>query len=384
MNNFVKQIASKSLKPNKKLSQRDESISMNECIISFNFDNFYYCNNALFNKQSNTPEDVMKSILIMESFTYEKMVIKKLIKLLINLSYISDLYFSPIGWLTGMDEHPETHVMLKIIFNTSLISIKSQIIELLENYTINNLTIYSTEKEIAIPTFNIPDSIPMGIISFFPFDTEFIVVVLFFGVCNDSYCGISYISYRERLQYVIEILKPLVSEINMLIDEVGRLSSVRIFDSSVSRKFPTIVLTSICELVYMFNENNYPVPILTTPLNVSPYIPKKLISLIDLPCNVEIRSVSRYGIDFITHINSKRLNMVLIIAKDRFLKNTTFSGTFVKENLVWKGIYTYRIIKSTFSVPTMKVSNNKHRKKICNKHCFINSSYTSRTLSHII
>ncbi|AST09468.1 telomere binding protein [NY_014 poxvirus] len=383
MNNFVKQVASKSLKPSKKLSQRDESISLNECIISFNFDNFYYCNDVLFNKQTNTPEDVMKSILIMESFTYEKMIIKKLIKLLLPQSYISDLYFCPVGWLTGMDEHPETHVMIKIIFNTSLISIKSQIIEFLEHYHVNSLTILSTEKELTIPTFNVPDSIPIGVISFFPFDTDFIIIVLFFGVHNDSYCGISYISHRERLQYVIEILKPMVSEINMLTDEVGRLSSVRIFDSNNSRKFPSSTLTSICEIVYFFDETKFPVPKSLTQLNASPYIPKKIISLIDLPCNVEIRAVSRHGIDFITHINNKRLNMILIIAKDSFLKNTIFSGTFVKENLIWKGMYTYRIVKSTFPVPTIKVSGGKY-KKTCKKHCFVNSSYTSRTLSHIL
>lgn len=237
MNNFVKQVASKSLKPTKKLSPLDEVISLNECIISFNLDNFYYCNDGLFTKPINTPEDVLKSLLIMESFAYEKMIIKGLIKILISRAYINDIYFTPFGWLTGVDDDPETHVVIKIIFNSSLISIKSQVIEYLKPYNVNNLSVLTTEKELSINTFNVPDSIPISIISFFPFDTDFILVILFFGVYNDSYCGISYISPKERLPYIIEILKPLVLEINMLSDEIGRTSSIRIFNSTSVKNF---------------------------------------------------------------------------------------------------------------------------------------------------
>ncbi|UXK19916.1 Telomere-binding protein [Monkeypox virus] len=382
MNNFVKQVASKSLKPTKKLSPLDEVISLNECIISFNLDNFYYCNDGLFTKPINTPEDVLKSLLIMESFAYEKMIIKGLIKILISRAYINDIYFTPFGWLTGVDDDPETHVVIKIIFNSSLISIKSQVIEYLKPYNVNNLSVLPTEKELSINTFNVPDSIPISIISFFPFDTDFILVILFFGVYNDSYCGISYISPKERLPYIIEILKPLVLEINMLSDEIGRTSSIRIFNSTSVKKFPTNTLTSICEIVYSFDESSFTTPKTFTPLNASPYIPKKIVSLLDLPSNVEIKAISRSGVDFITHINNKRLTTILVIAKDNFLKNSTFSGTFIKENIIWKGIYTYRIIKSSFPVPTIKSVTNK--KKICKKHCFVNSQYTTRTLSHIL
>nr|AAB29633.1 C9L product [variola virus VAR, India-1967, Peptide, 381 aa] [Variola virus] len=381
--------------------------------------------------------------------------------------------------------------------------------------------------------------------------------------------------------YIIEILKPLMSEINMLSDEIGRTSSIRIFNSTSVKKFPTNTLTSICEIVYSFDESSFPTPKTFTPLNASPYIPKKIVSLLDLPSNVEIKAISRGGVDFITltclnisslryedsgsykgvshlkdgvivtttmnisvkaniidltgrvcyltrnycevkirceiksfalngsitplhmilgtldrwkylpfptddyryvgelkryisgnpypieslaleisatfnrftivknnddefscylfsqnysfhkmlnarhicesewealnnnndnsssmpvshnnrandlssmmsqlqndnddHINNKRLNTILVIAKDNFLKNSTFSGTFIKENIIWKGIYTYRIIKSSFPVPTIKSVTNK--KKICKKHCFVNSQYTTRTLSHIL
>ncbi|AKJ93704.1 telomere-binding protein [Raccoonpox virus] len=383
MNNFVKQVASKSLKPTKKLTQLDETISLNECIIAFNFDNFYYCNDGLFSKPINTPEDVLKSLLVMESFAYEKMIIKGLIKILISKAYINDIYFTPFGWLTGVDDDPETDVVIKLIFNSSLISIKSQVIEYLKSYNVNNLSVLTTEKELNINTFNVPDSIPISIISFFPFDTDLIVIILFFGVCNDSYCGISYTSPKERLPYIIEILKPLVSEINMLSDEIGRTSSVRIFNSNSVKKFPTNTLTSICEIVYPFDESLFPTPKTFTPLNASPYIPKKIVSLLDLPSNVEIRAISRGGVDFITHINNKRLNTILVIAKDSFLKNSTFSGTFIKENIIWKGIYTYRIIKSSFPVPTIKTAIS-NKKKICKKHCFVNSQYTTRTLLHIL
>ncbi|AUL80189.1 SWPV1-100 [Vaccinia virus] len=146
MNNFVKQVASKSLKPTKKLSPSDELISLNECIISFHLDNCYYCNDVLFTKPINTPEDVLISLWIMESLAYEKMITKGLIIILISRSYSNDIYFTPFGWLTGVDDDPETHVVIKIIFNSSLISIGSQVIEYLKPYNVNNLSVLTTEK----------------------------------------------------------------------------------------------------------------------------------------------------------------------------------------------------------------------------------------------
>lgn len=95
MNNFIKHVSYKILKPNKKLSKKlDDEIKLKECIISFNFENFYYSNEILFNKPTNSLDDVNKSWLIMESFKYEKYVIMGLINILKKKSYITDFFHS--------------------------------------------------------------------------------------------------------------------------------------------------------------------------------------------------------------------------------------------------------------------------------------------------
>ncbi|ASK51252.1 Telomere-binding protein [Eptesipox virus] len=381
MNNFIKQAASKLLKPTIKLIQKNENKSYKECIISFDFEDFYYCNNIIFNKNLNTVDDVIKSWTILNSFTYEKYILKGLIKIIKKYSYINDIYFLPIGWLTGTGEIPTSHVVIKVLLTDYFSHFKNKIKEYLTSYSVLNLII-QTDKESVLKTFMFPDILPMALITLYPFDVEYILIVLFFGTCDESYCGITYITSKDMLSTVIEILKPITTEINVICDDITKTFTVKYSDSSQVEKFPSTTLIPICEIITPFNNDKFFIPQKIQPVNISTYISKKIVSLIDLPSYVDIKCISKNGVDYITHINTKKLKTVLIIAKDDFLKDVIFSGTFKKENLIWKGAYTYRIIESNFIVPELKVSNK--GKRYVKKYTYNNSTFTTKTGSYIV
>ncbi|AUI80617.1 hypothetical protein [White-tailed deer poxvirus] len=388
MNNFIKQAASRMNKPTKQLI-KTETIILKECTISFNFDNFYYCNENIFDKQYNTLEDVLKSWAIIECFKYEKYVITGLVKIIKKYSHITDLFFLPVGWMTGIESGKVTseyHVIIKTIFTGSILHIRNKIKEFLSYHSIKDLVIIQTDKELTINCFDTPEILPTAVISFFPFDTESVLIVLFFGTYNDSYCGISYV-LSDNIYTIVDLLKPFVNEINILTDDITRLTSVRLFDSlSSSKKFPEKKIFSICEFISIFDKTKFSDGGVSSlpqkSMNLIPYIPKKIVSLIELPSYVDIKCITKNGIDFITHIDNKRLSMILIIAKDDFIKNVTFSGTFKKENLIWKGYYTYRILEATFTFPKLNVSTK--GKRYLKKNIYDNSTFTTRTGLYIL
>ncbi|AOE46408.1 hypothetical protein SPPV_43 [Sheeppox virus] len=394
MNNFIKHVSYKISKPNKKLSKKlDDEIKLKECIISFNFENFYYSNEILFNKPTNSLDDVNKSWLIMESFKYEKYVIMGLINILKKKSYITDFFFIPIGWIVGNninndDNIDNNHVVIKITIenNKSFQPLSNKIKDFLSHYDIFDLLIIQKEKELNILSFKTPNNFPSVVISLFPFDVTSIIIVLFFGIFDDSYCGLSYITNKDNLNYVIEVLKPISSEINILSDEITRFVSIKLFNNELNKnkKFPEEKIFFICEFIKIFEKTKFEEPKSVIHTNITTFIPKKMISLIDLPSNVEIRTLSNNGIDYITHINDKKLSTILIITKDNFLKNVSFSGTFKKENIIWKGYYTYRIIESTFDVPKLKISPNGKKRYITCKSAFNNSTFTTRSGQYIV
>ncbi|ADT91079.1 telomere binding protein [Cotia virus SPAn232] len=382
MNNFIKHAASGVHKPSKKLTEKNKDITLKECIISFNFEDFYYSNENLFKKNTNTLEDVTKSLLIMESFKYEKQIIIDIITILKKISYITDIYFLPIGWLVGINDSiiQDKHFIIKILFTISNNVLENKISDFLNSKNIYDVTIDFT-KECYVNSFPTPHTLPSVIISFYPFDTSYILIVLFFGVYNDSYCGISYISKRDNLNYIIDVLKPMVREITIISDEITRLVSIKLFDTSNGKIFPEKNIYSICEIVNTFDKSKFGDISIKSNISIIPFINKKIISIIDLPSNVEIKCFSKDSIDFITHIDNKRLSTVLIIAKDKFMNNITFSGTFKKENIIWKGKYTYRILESTFDAPTLRVSKGD---RVCKKNTFDKSTFTSRIGTYII
>ncbi|APG58260.1 telomere-binding protein I6 [BeAn 58058 virus] len=382
MNNFIKHAASGVYKPSKKISEKNKDITLKECIISFNFEDFYYSNENLFRKNTNTLEDVSKSLLIMESFKYEKQIISDLVTILKKISFITDIYFLPIGWLVGNNDGSiqDKHFIIKILFTISNTTLEHKVSDFLNGKNIYDTSIDFT-KECYVNSFPTPDTVPSVIISFYPFDTTYILFVLFFGIYNNSYCGISYISKRDNLNYVLEVLKPMVKEITLIVDEITRLVSVKLFDTSNGAQFPEKNIYSICEIVYIFDKSKFGDIKVKSNISILPFVNKKLISIIDLPSNVEITCYSKDSIDYITHIDNKRLSTVLIIAKDQFMNNITFSGTFIKENIIWKGKYTYRILESTFDVPILKVSNGT---RVCKKNTFQKSSFTTRIGAYII
>ncbi len=381
MNQFVKRAASSTDKPKKKLDPPLESILFEESMIEFNFVDFYYCNDSLFSKETNSLDDVFKSLSILETFRFEKEIIKGLIKVVREHGYISDVYFSPIGWLTGTgNDVPHTHVSVRIIHTCPTKTIETIARRFLSEEVVEKLSIQQTPKEYSVNVFRIPDSIPTALITVFPFDTDYILLVLFFGIFNDSRCGLSYVCRREKLNSLVEILKLRVSEITLIKDEVSRTVPVKIYGVH-KHLFPEERIVSICEIVSDFDFSKFKIK--DSPrLAVQTYIPKKLVSLIDLPCGVEIKCVSKDGIDFVTHLRGEKLNTVLIVIKDDFLKSYPLSGVFYKENLVWKGTYTYRITKSTFPVPELKISKN--YRSDCKKHCFYGSAFITRVGLYIV
>ncbi|AAR07403.1 47L [Yaba monkey tumor virus] len=385
MNNFIKNAAHKMYKPYKEVLPTSEKITLKECIISFNFENFYYLNEIVFNKNNNTLDDLSKSWAVMESFPYEKYVIKGIIQIIKKHAYINDIYFVPIGWLTGIDDLQTQHVVIKLVFTGYVIAtVKNKVIEYCSFHSVKDLNITQTSKDLKISVFETPHNVPSALVSLFPFDTEYIMIVLFFGIYNDSYCGISYIPNKEKLYSVIEFLKPLVLEINLISDEVSKMTSLKIFNSTQQcAKFPEQKIISVCEIVQPLDKTKIDGFKINTPLNVKLFVKKKIVSLLDVPSNVNIKCVSSNGVDFITHIDDKRLDMILIIAKDDFVKDVIFSGTFKKENIVWKGCYTYRITESSFLTPKLKVINKTNKKK-CKKNTFNNSTFTTKTGSYVI
>ncbi|QDJ95020.1 telomere-binding protein [Hypsugopox virus] len=383
MNNFIKQAATRLLKPTKKLIQKNETKNYKECIISFNFEDFYYCNDIVFNKPINLVDDVIKTWTVLNSFPHEMYILKGLLKLIKKYCHISDVYFVPVGWFTGIDDIPPSHVVIKVLISDYITHFKNKIKDFLLHYPIVDLVITQTDKESILKTFIFPDTVlPMALITLYPFDIDHILIVLFFGTCDESYCGITYIASKDMLSTVVEILKPITSEINVLCDDITKLSIVKYSDSSQVEKFPNTLLIPICEIVSQFNEAKFFIPQSIQHLNITTHVPKKIVSIIDLPSNVEIKCSSKNGIDYITHINSKRLKTILIIAKDDFLKDVLFLGTFKKENLIWKGSYTYRIIDSSFKVPELKVSNK--GKRSIKKYIYNNSTFITKTGSYIV
>ncbi|QHR82586.1 telomere binding protein [Brazilian porcupinepox virus 1] len=382
MNNFIKNAASGISKPNKKIDKHIDNIALKECIISFNFENFYYSNEKIFKKDNNSLDDVSKSLSIINSFKYEKYVISGLVKILKNLSFISDIFFLPVGWLTGVGENNvDKHFVVKILFTSSLTNIRTKVKDYLSYHQVCDIT-FVNDKEFVINTFSMPDTLPSTLISFFPFDVNYIIIVLFFGIYNDTYCGLSYISKKDNLNYMIDVLKPMVKEITILSDEITRFVSVKFFDLKPSVKFPEKKIYTISEIIYPFDKSKFKDINVTSNMLISPFINKYIVSIIDLPSNVEIKCKSKNFVDYITHIDNKKLQNILIIAKDNFMQNVIFSGTFKKENIIWKGNYTYRITESTFTVPKLNVSEKGNRK--CKKNIFNNSIFTTRIGSYII
>ncbi|AAF17924.1 gp042L [Rabbit fibroma virus] len=386
MNNFIKYIASKMTKPVCKVTEPVNELKLKECVVSFNFNHFYYNNEGVFNKPCNTLEDVSKSWTVMERFKYEKYVIVGLVKILKKLAYISDIFFVPVGWIAGtstVHTNETHHVIVKVIFLNSFTVIKNKVKDYLSYHDILDVSVHQNDKEVYVRTFTVPDQLPSVVISLFPFCIEYILVVLFFGAYEESYYGITYVAHKEHLYTIVEILKPLSSEINIWSDEVTRFVTVKLVDERPKRGFPEKKVYPISEIVHSFNNSVFDATVTIQRLHVTCFVPKKIISLIDLPSNVPIKAFSKNGIDYITHINDKRLTSVLIIAKDDFMKHVTFLGTFKKENIIWKGCYTYHITEATFDVPTLKVTSS-CKKKTCKKHAFDNFTFTTRVDSYIV
>ncbi|QHG62607.1 telomere binding protein [Cetacean poxvirus 1] len=387
MNNFIKQISSRASKPTKKITEVSNIVKYKECNIYFNFNNFYYCNNRLFNKPTNCINEIIKSLLVLSSYRYEKDIIESIVNLLIKNAHthINDIYFTPVGWLTGLYDVTSYHVVIKFIYTGSILHVKSNIRDYLHSRYINKVDIVDENKELIVNKFNIPKVLPVAVLTFYPFNTEYSLLILYFGTYNDIHCGISYIFTKENLPYIVEILKHRVEEIHLLHDEVNQLSSIRI-NGTPSQKFPMKKVTYISEVIKLFNLSKFEIDTTKTisPLNIVLYIPKVLVSILDLPCNVEIRSVCKNGIEYVTHIENTKLSTILIIIKDKFMRNVSLIGTFVKENLIWKGHYTYRIIKSDFNVPQLKVSKKYSSNNVRKNILFNSSSYTTKIGSCII
>ncbi|ALA62431.2 DNA-binding protein [Turkeypox virus] len=392
MNNFIKQISLKIKKPVTELDNTSNAdIYYHYVTIMFNFPNMYYSNTNLFNKPENNLLDISKSLMSLNSFSYEFFVIKEYVKLIRRYAHIYDIYFIPIGWLVGCGDPVEYHTCIKLIRSNTQNIIESITKKYLAQHGIhgNEISIqYDKSNEVKICRYPILSSNkrlePICVVSFYPFDPENkIILIIYVGRHKDKHCGISYVIDREDTYQALTRIYPYVDCIYLLSDDIITFHTIPIINNTKNlKKLPIEYCTTLCELVYEFEYSKFDQGNISIPAFI-PFIPKQLVSIINLPDNVNIMCASANNIEYVTHIDNKKLNRILIIKKDKFLKNTVLRGTFKKINIVRHGKYTYTIISSSFDCP--KLENPKSSSPIsCNKIIQDGSKYVTKTFNDVI
>ncbi|AYP74217.1 hypothetical protein [Fowlpox virus] len=390
MDNFVKQISSKIVKPIAELEPPDSKVQYYYMKISFNFPDLYYCNKNLFAKPENTLLDISKSLLMLNSFPYENFVINDLLRTIRRYSHIYDVYFSPVGWFVGKEDLPNYHVCIKLIRSTNQEIIDGIIRKHLLQHGIcgDNLFIeLDKANEISINRHSIVGARqlqPVCVVSFYPFDPENkVLLVIYVGRYKDRHCGVSYVINREDLYNVINRIYSYVVCIYLVSDDIVTFHTTPLANHSKKLKqLPINHCNTLCEIVYefeflRFEQGTMPIPVFV------PYVPKQLVNIINLPDDTLITCASINRLEYVTHIDNKKLKRVLIIIKDKFLKNTILHGTFKKKNIVRNKKYTYTITWSTFECPTLGDVKSSSP-NTCNKVVLDGSRYVTKTFNDTI
>ncbi|AWU47092.1 Telomere-binding protein [Sea otter poxvirus] len=380
MNQFIKNAACKIRKPSFNINDTISTISLRQCTVHFNFLAFYYNNDNLFQKSSNTIDDVTKSLIVMESYKYEYQVLKKLVKniRLFPSIYVSDLFFLPIGWLMGDGVSPTTHAAIKFVYQGRSNTVEKRIRESMQKYPINNIDFLHTNDTFSIPAFEVPNISPTVLVTFYPPDPKNSLAILFFGRSGEVHCGIVYTFDREYLHDAISYLRRISSDMYILHDDIGRFNYVTLTGNKEPMIDTNIQVTAICEIEHELDVSKL-IPSRLS-IDVTTFVTKKLIHILDLPSKTEIQCINKNGMDLITHIGGKKLDVLLVIVKDKFLKDTVFDGVFEKENIIWRGIYTYRILKSSFNSPKLNLNKSTscsiHRQLSISPTTFITRAYS--------
>ncbi|ARF02701.1 SWPV1-100 [Shearwaterpox virus] len=391
MDNFIKQISCKIVKPAAELEPPESKMQYYYMNISFNFPDLYYCNKNLFAKPENTLLDISKSLLMLNSFPYESFVIHDLIITIRRYVHIYDVYFSPVGWFVGKGSLPNYHVCIRLIRSANQDIIDNIVRKYLIQHGIygDNLSIeLETENEIFVNRHSIIGARqlqPICIVSFYPFDPENkLLFVIYIGRYNDRYCGVSYIVNREDMYDAMKRIYSYVACIYLVSDDIVtfHITPLASHDGKKLKQLPINYCNTLCEIVYefeylRFEQSTMPIPVFT------PFIPKQLVNIINLPDDTPITCSSINRLEYVTHIDNKKLKRILVIIKDKFLKNTILHGTFKKKNIVRNKKYTFTITWSTFDCPTL--GNIKSSSpNTCERVVLDGSRYVTKTFNDTI
>ncbi|AID46822.1 DNA-binding protein [Penguinpox virus] len=387
MDNFLKQISSNVKKPIAELEDPDAVIKFYYMNISFNFPDLYYCNNNLFDKPENSLLDISKSLLMLNSFSHECFILQDLLRVIRRYGHVYDVYFLPIGWLVGNGESPKYHASIKLIRSNTQEIIDGIVRRQLSQYGIqgdNLLISVDSSNEVSINRHSIIGARqlqPVCVVSFYPFDPEHkVFFVIYVGRYKDKYCGISYVADREDMYKVINRIYPYVSCFYLVSDGIINFHTTPVANHTRNIKpLPVNHCNTLCEIIYDFEYLKFDQGVMSIPVFM-PFVPKQFVSIINLPDDIPITCTASNNIEYITHIDNKKLKRILIIIKDKFLKDTIMQGTFKKVNLVRHKKYTYTITYSSFDCP--KLENTKSSSpSTCNKAILDGRRYVTKTFN---
>lgn len=390
MNNFIKQAAARARKPQKTLDRPAEK-HLRKVSILFDFVPFYYNNQALFRKDENTLDTVAKSLLVMSAFRYEAHVLRTLARALAKKAHIFDTFFVPVGWLAGTGAAvPSSHAAVVACSGSPLAEIEAQARAALAPYSVGSIAVVD-EGQVVVRQFPVSwapgDDAPVCVVAVYPFDPDRAVGIVFFGRHGDAHCGVTYLIARAQLPGFVSAVGAHVAAMYLVNDSIGSFSTTCIPSAGEPRRFPARTCTTLCEVLVEFDPAAFS-PATAPPVAACvPYVPKLLVSIVDLPSDTDITCASHGGVDFVTHIGGARLKTVLVIAKEPFAKDVVFSGVFTKRNLVWRGRYTFAVTSASFPFPTLKTRAGARAGAIgsaCHRHCALDAAFTTRTFSHIV
>ncbi|ASC55604.1 hypothetical protein SePPVgORF025 [Seal parapoxvirus] len=361
MNHFIKQIAAGIKKPAARLTPSGAH-EVRVYTVSVEMPGFFYNNENLFNKPVNSVDAVLKSLAVANSFRDEWESLRAVARALqASGIHVVDVFFSPVGWMAGFAPPPGTHAAFKLVALGAAAALRA-VRQVVKSLRPSAQLVPAEAREASVvevqefSTAYSQSPPPVGVMAVCPFDQEASVLVLFFGRTQEAHCGLAYYcASRTDTDRMLATLLPMVSDMYVVCDDVGRSTVTKHRGGGSTAQFPDSRVTSIVGVVHAFDHRQFPsAPSASPSSDLSLYVPKRFVFVLDLPSGVDIRCASRNGTDFVTHVDGRKLDAVLIIVKDSFMAGTTMEGVFQKENLVWRGKYTYRITTSTFEVPEFR------------------------------
>ncbi|AIZ77285.1 hypothetical protein SB87_gp032 [Parapoxvirus red deer/HL953] len=364
MNHFLKQLAAGIRKPATRLTPSGAH-EVRVYTVPVELPGFFYNNENLFHKPVNSVDAVLKALALAGTFREEWESLRAVARALQAAGvHVLDVFFAPVGWLAGSAPPPDggAHAGFRVVAAGSASAARTvkQVAKSLR--TPAALAPGDAREDAVVEVHEFSSAYvgqgppPVGVMSVCPFDHEASLLVLFFGRTQEAHCGIAYqCPSRTESDRMLATLMPVVSEMYVVCDDVGRSTVTKHRGGAAAGRFPDDRVTSLVGVVHPFDHRQFPsAPSAAPASDLALYVPKRFVFVLDLPSHVDIRCASRNGTDFVTHVDGRRLDAVLVIVKDRFMRGTVMEGVFQKENIVWRGKYTYRITKASFEVPEFR------------------------------